>query len=234
MSGKSAKTAKPVTKAAKPAKVAAPAKTAPAKTTTKAAKPAAKPAVPLTKEQKLANRAQKKVARSEKKATKAAKKTSAPKKEIGSGKKVAKETAAKVAKATKVAKVIQRGVRTIGKQKIHTSVHFKRPKTLRLTRQPKYPRRSAPRRTKLDKYRILKHPLTTESAMKRIEDNNTLVFIVDVLTNKHQIVNAVKQMYQITPTKVRTLIRPDGQKKAFVKLPYNVDGLDVANKIGII
>jgi hypothetical protein len=27
---------------------------------------------------------------------------------------------------------------------------------------------------------ILKYPLTTESAMKKIEDNNTLVFIVDV------------------------------------------------------
>jgi hypothetical protein len=27
---------------------------------------------------------------------------------------------------------------------------------------------------------ILKFPLTTESAMKKIEDNNTLVFIVDV------------------------------------------------------
>jgi|AntAceMinimDraft_5_1070358.scaffolds.fasta_scaffold02873_6 hypothetical protein len=26
---------------------------------------------------------------------------------------------------------------------------------------------------------ILKYPLTTESAMKKIEDNNTLVFIVD-------------------------------------------------------
>jgi len=70
--------------------------------------------------------------------------------------------------------------------------------------------------------------------MKRIEDNNTLVFIVDILANKHQIANAVKQMYQITPEKINTLIRPDGQKKAFVRLPSDVDGLDVANKIGVI
>ena len=26
---------------------------------------------------------------------------------------------------------------------------------------------------------VIKYPLTTESAMKKIEDNNTLVFIVD-------------------------------------------------------
>lgn len=32
---------------------------------------------------------------------------------------------------------------------------------------------------------ILKYPLTTESAMKKIEDNNTLVFIVDVRYVQH-------------------------------------------------
>jgi large subunit ribosomal protein L23Ae len=31
---------------------------------------------------------------------------------------------------------------------------------------------------KLDQYAIIKCPLTTESAMKKIEDNNTLVFLV--------------------------------------------------------
>ena len=33
---------------------------------------------------------------------------------------------------------------------------------------------------KLDKYSIIKNPLTTESAMKKIEDNNTLVFLVSL------------------------------------------------------
>lgn len=39
---------------------------------------------------------------------------------------------------------------------------------------------STPAVQKLDQYAILKYPLTTESAMKKIEDNNTLVFIVDL------------------------------------------------------
>lgn len=34
--------------------------------------------------------------------------------------------------------------------------------------------------------------------------------------------------------KVNTLIRPDGQKKAYVRLTADYDALDVANKIGII
>ena len=34
--------------------------------------------------------------------------------------------------------------------------------------------------------------------------------------------------------KVNTLIRPDGLKKAYVKLQSDFDALDVANRIGII
>uniref|UniRef100_A0A2K6AHU6 Ribosomal protein L23/L25 N-terminal domain-containing protein n=1 Tax=Mandrillus leucophaeus TaxID=9568 RepID=A0A2K6AHU6_MANLE len=59
--------------------------------------------------------------------------------------------------------------------------------------------------------------------MKKMEDNNTLVFTVDVKANKHQIKEAVN-----------TLIRPDGEKKAYVPLAPDYDALDVANKIGII
>jgi len=105
---------------------------------------------------------------------------------------------------------------------------------LRLPRDPKYPRKSVPARPKLDKFSIIKAPLTTESAMKKIEDQNTLVFITDVRANKHQIKDAVKKLYDIKVTKINTLIRPDGSKKAYVKLSPDTDGLDVANKIGII
>jgi large subunit ribosomal protein L23Ae len=70
--------------------------------------------------------------------------------------------------------------------------------------------------------------------MKKIEDNNTLVFIVDVRASKKKIKEAVKGMYDITAAKVNTLIRPDGQKKAYVRLTPDCDALDVANKIGVI
>ncbi|KAM8936527.1 large ribosomal subunit protein uL23-like [Lycaon pictus] len=136
-------------------------------------------------------------------------------------------------KALKAKKAVLKGVHS-HKKKIRRSPTFRRPKTLRLRRQPKYPRKSAPRRNKLDHYAIIKFPLTTESAMKKIENNNTLVFIVDVKANKHQIKQAVKKLYDIHVAKVNTLIRPDGEKKAYVRLAPDYDALDVANKIGII
>jgi hypothetical protein len=59
---------------------------------------------------------------------------------------------------------------------------------------------------RLDAYAIVKHPLTTESAMKKIEDTNTLVFIVDVRANKPQIKTAVKKLYNIDVQKVRLVL----------------------------
>ncbi|KAL4840450.1 hypothetical protein H8958_022682 [Nasalis larvatus] len=88
------------------------------------------------------------------------------------------------AKALKAKEAVLKGVHSYKKKNIRTSPTFPRPKTLRLRRQPKYPRKSAPRRNKLDHYAIIKFPLTTESAMKKTEDNNTLVLIVDVKANK--------------------------------------------------
>ena len=109
--------------------------------------------------------------------------------------------------AKKAAKALASGTNLKKTIKIRYKTKFHRPKTLRLLRNPKYSRRSVPRVDKLDQYTILKYPLTTESAMKKIEDNNTLVFIVDTRANKRQITEAVRRMYEIKTAKVNTLIR---------------------------
>merc|ERR1712021_274886 len=110
------------------------------------------------------------------------------------------------AAAKKVAKAITKGSKTTAK-KIRTGIKFHLPKTLKLDRNPKYPRKYRPKTNLLDRYAILKYPLTTESAMKKIEENNTLVFIVDVRASKVQIKEAIKKMYDIDTQKINTLIR---------------------------
>merc|ERR1711871_1003797 len=141
---------------------------------------------------------------------------------------------ANATKAKGVAKAITKGVKTVSK-KIRTNIRFHLPKTLATPRDGKYPRKYRASPNRLDRYQILKYPLTTESAMKKIEENNTLVFIVDVRASKTQIKDAIKKMYEpIDVSKINTLVRPDGQKKAYVHLTQDFDALDVANKIGII
>jgi large subunit ribosomal protein L23Ae len=70
--------------------------------------------------------------------------------------------------------------------------------------------------------------------MKKIEDDNTLVFLCDPKASKTDIKKAVEKLYEIKTKKVNTLIRPDGVKKAYVKLTGDFDALDVANRIGVI
>ncbi|CAD6230992.1 GSCOCG00006914001-RA-CDS [Cotesia congregata] len=205
-----AATASKVTKPGSSKKPAPAPKTAATKAAAKpAAKPVAKPAAkPVTAKPKVVKHAAKKIPKGGK--------------------------AAPLQKALKTQKKVLKGVHGSRVRKIRTSVHFHRPKTFRPPRNPKYPRKSVPNRNRMDAYNVIKFPLTTEAAMKKIEDNNTLVFIVHTKANKHHIKASVKKLYDIDVAKVNTLIRPDGIKKAYVRLARDYDALDVANKIGII
>ncbi|KAL2913807.1 60S ribosomal protein L25 [Polyrhizophydium stewartii] len=138
-----------------------------------------------------------------------------------------------VKKAAAAKKAALKGTSTVVR-KIRTKVTFHKPKTLALPRAPKYVRKSVPRTPRLDEFKVIKYPLNTESAMKKIEGDNTLVFICDVRANKRQIKAAVKKLYEAEAAKINTLIRPDGTKKAYVRLVADTDALDVANKIGFI
>ena len=91
--------------------------------------------------------------------------------------------------------------------KVRLSTTFHQPKTLHLSRTPKYPRKSVPHVPRLDAQKVIIHPLNTESAMKKIEENNTLVFIVHVTANKRHIKDALKKLYDVDCVKINTLIR---------------------------
>ncbi|KAF2273759.1 60S ribosomal protein L23 [Westerdykella ornata] len=137
--------------------------------------------------------------------------------------------------ANAAAKAVLKGTYAGKVRKERKSTTFRRPKTLQLSRAPKYPRVSIPKQPRLDAGKILIHPLNTESAMKKIEENNTLVFIVDTKANKRQIKQALKKQYDVDTVKINTLIRPDGTKKAFARLTADVDALDIAaTKLNIV
>ncbi|KAL9091495.1 MAG: hypothetical protein Q9165_004881 [Trypethelium subeluteriae] len=160
----------------------------------------------------------------------------APKESKNAGKKAAGPKPTKPGKqASAAAKATLRGVNSHKVRKVRTSTTFHRPKTLQLSRSPKYPRKSIPHEPRLDEHKVIIHPLNTESAMKKIEENNTLVFVVDVKANKRQIKAALKKLYDVDTVKINTLIRPDGRKKAFARLTPDVDALDIAaTKLAIV
>lgn len=69
--------------------------------------------------------------------------------------------------------------------------------------------------------------------MKKIEDNNTLILIVNPQANRHHIESSVKKLYNVDVDKI-SITSSSGEKKAYVRLTDEYDALDVANKIGII
>lgn len=117
--------------------------------------------------------------------------------------------------------------------KVWTNVQFRRPRTLSLPKSPKYPRVSVPKVKALDKFQILKYPVTTDERNQKVESENTITFIVNRKASKNQIKRAFRDMYSTKVDSVRTLITATGEKKAFIKLDKNVEAMDVATKIGI-
>merc|ERR1719412_2944956 len=104
------------------------------------------------------------------------------------------------------------------KRRLRRTVHFYKCHTKTQERTPKYQRKSVPSVSTRDALTLIKYPLTTEHAMKKIEDENTLVFIVGPGATKNTIKKAIKTQYEVQINKVNTLIRTDGLKKAYVKL----------------
>merc|ERR1712086_528226 len=85
-----------------------------------------------------------------------------------------------------------------------------------------------------DPYAVIKYPLSSESAIKTIEEHNTLVFICNRRAKKPVIKRACQDLYKIKVARVNTLMRPDGEKKAYVKLAPDQEALEVASRIGIM
>lgn len=88
--------------------------------------------------------------------------------------------------------------------------------------------------TKLATNEILKYPLLSEDAVTLLEAENKITFIVDVRSDKHDVKRAVQELYEVRVAKVHTLITPEGDKKAFVKLTPDFKAADLAVRLGIL
>ena len=122
------------------------------------------------------------------------------------------------------------------KYRVRNNLRFFRPTTLQVASRPKYQRSTASLKSpaKFDKFSVLVHPLNTEKANKMMTERNTLTFIVHRLANKVQIKKAFNDIHKVKPLSINTLVRPDGQKKAYVRLRPENDAVGVASKMGMI
>jgi len=88
--------------------------------------------------------------------------------------------------------------------------------------------------TKLAPNEVVRYPLLSEDAVTLLEAENKITFIVDIHSDKRDIKRAIQELYEVKVRDVKTLITPEGEKKAFVRLMPDFKASDLAVRLGIL
>ena len=81
---------------------------------------------------------------------------------------------------------------------------------------------------------IIKHLLSTEKAVRMMEAENKLTFIVEDTATKPSIKKAIETNFKVKVISVNLLVTPEGTKKAFIKLAPENPAMDIATELGEI
>jgi ribosomal protein uL23 len=80
---------------------------------------------------------------------------------------------------------------------------------------------------------IIKYPIVTEKALRLMESNNELIFVVDNNAKKEDIKKAVESLFKAKVTRVNILRTIKGIKKAQVKFSKETPAIDIATQLGM-
>ena len=80
----------------------------------------------------------------------------------------------------------------------------------------------------------IKHLLSTEKAVRMMQQENKLTFIVDEKATKQEVKKAIEEKFKVKIVAVNTLNTPDGRKKAYITLAPEHQALDIATQLGAI
>lgn len=146
--------------------------------------------------------------------------------------------ASKLAKSKNVSKQLKEPVQKAS-HKIRTKLRFYRPKTQQTKSAPQVLkslsaeiRRKNPE--KLDPTSVLIQPVSSDKNIQKMENQNTLTFLIHPDAKKAQIKEAVGKLYSVKVRKINTLNTSKGKKKAFIRLANDNDALNIASKIGLL
>lgn len=81
---------------------------------------------------------------------------------------------------------------------------------------------------------MIRYPVSTEKAIKMLELDNALVFVVDRRATKPEIRKALEEKFKVMITEIRTLVDRNGDKRAIVRLSPETPAIDVATNLGLM
>ena len=77
-------------------------------------------------------------------------------------------------------------------------------------------------------------PLSTEKAIRLMESENKLLFLVDKKATKDMIKAELESLFNVEVVNVNTLIGPDGKKRAYVSFSDKTPAIDLATKLELM
>lgn len=80
---------------------------------------------------------------------------------------------------------------------------------------------------------ILQYPIATEKAVKLIEAENKITFVVDRKASKAKIKAAIEKEFEVKVDSIKTEVRKN-KKIAYIKLKADFPALDIATKLGLM
>ncbi len=80
---------------------------------------------------------------------------------------------------------------------------------------------------------IVKYPVSSEKAIRLMEAENKLVFVVDIKAEKPEIKKAIEELFKAKVKDVNTLVTK-GQKRAYVRFAPETPAIDIATSLGLM
>lgn len=85
-----------------------------------------------------------------------------------------------------------------------------------------------------DPHKVLLYPQATEKAVKLIESENKLVFVVANDVSRSDVKRAVELLFEVKVDSVKIEVTPGGRKRAYVRLAPEFMADEIASKLGMI
>jgi len=80
----------------------------------------------------------------------------------------------------------------------------------------------------------LLYPLATEKAIRLIESDNVITFIVADKATKNGVQKEFQEKFKAKAQAIRIVRTTGGTKKAYIKLPRSQPAIDVATQLGLM
>lgn len=86
----------------------------------------------------------------------------------------------------------------------------------------------------IDNYDIIKNPLTTEKAVKLMETENKLIFVVSKRAKKEDVKKAVQEIFKVKVVSVNIYNTSKSEKRAYVMLSKENPAMDIITELGLM